>query len=212
MKEFGYVIASRMLVDNRLPVMFMYRERPQDGDSGWRFLCGLEEQAYLDDPDNVAIYDVDTIREIDPSVEIYLGSLPRRAYARNSPEESFFRVMDFDFDREDPEVEITGTALASRMLVEKRLPVMVMYRVEPEEEDTGWRFYSGLENDEYLSDPANLEEYDIHTIMELDPAVVPYVALEGVRAYERTDPLNPHFDVVTFDDADMEDESDRQDE
>lgn len=34
MKNIGYAIASKMLVDNLLPVMLMYRERPTDEDSG----------------------------------------------------------------------------------------------------------------------------------------------------------------------------------
>jgi hypothetical protein len=204
MKEFGYVFASKMLVDNRLPVLFMYRESRDGEDSGWRFLCGLEDQAYLADPDNIAIYDLPTILEIDPSIEVFLGSLPRRAYARNHANEPFYRVMDFDFGKKDPELRVTGTALASKKLVDERLPIMIMYRVEPDGNDTGWRFFSGLEDDSYLADPENLGEYDIRTILMLDPAIELYLDLEGVRAYERTDPNDPHFNIVTFDEAEEE--------
>lgn len=205
MSKFGYVIASRMLVDNRLPVMFMYRERPSGEDSGWRFLSGLEEQNYLDDPDNIGVYDVEEILEIDPTVQVYLGSLPRRAYMRKSPGLPFARATDFDFEKDDPAVTVSGTALASRKLIEDRLPVMIMYRVEPDGEDTGWRFYSGQEDDAYLEDPDNLVECDIRAILELDPGLAVYVDLEAPRAYERTDPDDPLFHIVTFDDVEEED-------
>jgi hypothetical protein len=211
MMKFGYVFASKMLVDNRLPVLFMYREHPDGEDSGWRFLCGLEDRAYLDDPDNIGIYDLQTILDIDPSIEIFLGSLPRRAYERKSADEAFTRVMDFDFDEADPDVRIEGTALTSRMLVEQRLPVMIMYRVEPNENDTGWRFFSGLEDDAYMEDPDHLEFYDIRTILELNPEIEPYLELEGIRAYERTDPNDPHFQIVTFADIEDPDETDHPD-
>lgn len=97
MESFGYVFATKMLVEKRLPVMFMYREKGSDGDSGWRFFCGLEEQGYVDDPNNVAIYDIETILEIDESIRPYLGSLCGRAYERSDCKDSFKRVLDFGF-------------------------------------------------------------------------------------------------------------------
>lgn len=43
-KNFGYVLASKRLVDEKLSVGFMYREHGSDKDSGWRFFAGDEEQ------------------------------------------------------------------------------------------------------------------------------------------------------------------------
>ena len=61
------------------PVGFMYREPPDNPiDSGWRFFAGTESQEYLDDPDNLAIYDVNTIanydQEIIPLLDAPVGS------------------------------------------------------------------------------------------------------------------------------------------
>ena len=89
MEKFGYVMASKMLVENERKVRFMYREEPsvntrvkRGQDSGWRFFCGDEDQDYLDNPDNIAIYDVDTIIAIDKSVTPYLNSVSGAAFER----------------------------------------------------------------------------------------------------------------------------------
>jgi hypothetical protein len=43
-------------VDESGAVGYCYREAPRDSsDSGWRFLCGDESQAYMDEPDNAMI-------------------------------------------------------------------------------------------------------------------------------------------------------------
>jgi hypothetical protein len=62
MKNFGYVLAPKVLVNNKLKIRFMYREKPDnDNDSGWRFFSGDEDQEYVDNPNNIAIYDVETV-------------------------------------------------------------------------------------------------------------------------------------------------------
>jgi len=54
-------------------VDFMYREQPDfDSDSGWRFLSGTENQDYVDNADNWAIYDTNTIANYDKAIIPYL--------------------------------------------------------------------------------------------------------------------------------------------
>lgn len=49
-----------------------------------------------------------------------------------------------------------------------------MYRVEPANTiDSGWVFLSGEETDDYLSDPSNAALYDINTIANYDPEIIP---------------------------------------
>ena len=48
MKNFGYVLATKMLVDGKRKVRFMYRETPDNNqDSGWRFFCGDENDEFV---------------------------------------------------------------------------------------------------------------------------------------------------------------------
>ena len=74
MEKFGFVLATKMLVSNRRKVRYMYHEQPDDPqDSGWRFFCGDEDDQYVNDPDNIAVYDINTILEIDRSILPYLS-------------------------------------------------------------------------------------------------------------------------------------------
>lgn len=98
--RFGYVFATKMLVENRRPVRFMYREAGEGDDSGWRFFCGDEDQAYCDHPDNLGIYSIDTILGIDPSVLPWLDSPAGSAYERMMPDSPFVK-SDFGFVPED---------------------------------------------------------------------------------------------------------------
>ena len=98
MENFGYVIASKMLTDNKRKVRFMYREEPSnDQDSGWRFFCGDEDQEYADNPDSFAVYDINTILAIDSSIRNYLDSAAGTALEREDENSVFTVSQDFMF-------------------------------------------------------------------------------------------------------------------
>lgn len=51
-----------------------------------------------------------------------------------------------------------------------------MYRVKPDfEHDSGWRFMSGTEDQEYADNADNWAIYDVNTIVNYDPAIIPYL-------------------------------------
>lgn len=69
----GHVLASKQLVENQMKVCFMYRESPDNSsDSGWRFFSGHEDDKYLQNPDNIGLYDIKTIAETDPDIIPFL--------------------------------------------------------------------------------------------------------------------------------------------
>lgn len=66
----GCLASNRITVDGQ-PVGYAYREQPDanfTGDSGWRFLAGDEDDAYLANPDNFHIFEVNTICNYDPTL------------------------------------------------------------------------------------------------------------------------------------------------
>jgi hypothetical protein len=64
----GAIASDRITVDGR-PVGYMYRLAPHNPmDSGWFFLAGDEDQAYMDNTANHAVYDVNTIANYDPEI------------------------------------------------------------------------------------------------------------------------------------------------
>ena len=72
-KPMGACIATdKITVEGEL-VDYMTREEPNNElDSGWQFFSGTEDQEYIDNPDNSAIYDVNTIANYDPAIIPYL--------------------------------------------------------------------------------------------------------------------------------------------
>ena len=60
-----------------------------------------------------------------------------------------------------------------------------MYREEPDfEDDSGWRFFSGLETEEYLNDPENCGIYEVNTIANYDESVIPLLDAQIGSAYQ----------------------------
>jgi hypothetical protein len=65
-------------------VGYMYRERTDDGfDSGWRFFSGFESDDYANDPENIEIYDINTIANYDPAIIPLLNAPPGSAFGRD---------------------------------------------------------------------------------------------------------------------------------
>ena len=90
MNHFGYVFATKMLVEGRRKVRYMYHEEVSDPqDSGWRFFCGDENQKYVEDPENIRIYDINTILEIDSSIAPFLTSPAGVAFERENENDTF---------------------------------------------------------------------------------------------------------------------------
>jgi hypothetical protein len=81
----GYIIASNEVARERKRVGYLYREQPgNENDSGWRVFSGDETQEYADDAANFAMYNAQTILEIDPSIGPLLGAPPPAAFERDA--------------------------------------------------------------------------------------------------------------------------------
>lgn len=88
--NFGFVLAPKALVNNKHKIKYMYRERTtNEKDSGWRFFSGDEAQDYVNNPENIGIYDVNTIIAIDRDIEPLLDSEYGVFFERESEEEQF---------------------------------------------------------------------------------------------------------------------------
>ena len=53
------------------------------------------------------------------------------------------------------------------------------------EQDSGWRFFAGDEDQEYMNNPNNHGVYDVNTIVNYDPDILPYLDSAFGAAYER---------------------------
>ncbi|HEY5701520.1 MAG TPA: DUF2185 domain-containing protein [Gammaproteobacteria bacterium] len=97
LSHMGTAFASKRVAEERDKVRFMYREDPvRDDDSGWKFFSGDEPQEYVDNPDNVGLYAISTIAEIDPDIVPLLNTPPPCAFEREH-ENGPFVDSDFEF-------------------------------------------------------------------------------------------------------------------
>ena len=84
-KTKGYALASKNLVENKKRVWFMYREKPDTvGDSGWRFLCDTDTKRDVENSHNIGVYDIETIKKIDPDIAILVEGPIGSVYERNT--------------------------------------------------------------------------------------------------------------------------------
>jgi hypothetical protein len=80
----GGCFATDMITVEGRKVGYMYREEPDNNiDSGWRFLAGCESQEYMDNPDNIGVYDVNTIANYDPEIITLLNASVGTAFQRD---------------------------------------------------------------------------------------------------------------------------------
>lgn len=57
-------------------VGYMYREQPDEGipDSGWRFMAGNEDDEYINNPNNLHVFAINTICNYDKDIIPYIKS------------------------------------------------------------------------------------------------------------------------------------------
>ncbi len=86
-----------------------------------------------------------------------------------------------------------GCIATDRITIDGR-PVGYMYREQPiRQEDSGWRFLAGDETAQYMSDPGLHGVYDVNTIVNYDPDILPYLNAKVGSRLERTSPGNFRF-------------------
>jgi hypothetical protein len=79
-----------------------------------------------------------------------------------------------------------GACIASDMILVDGARVGYMYREPPDNDvDSGWRFFSGEESQDYANDAANFAFYDVNTVANYDPDIVPLLGAPTGSAFER---------------------------
>lgn len=85
-----------------------------------------------------------------------------------------------------PLAEGHGACIATDMITVEGMKVAFMYRENPDRpEDSGWRFMSGFESDEYMAEADNHAVYDVNTIANCDPEIIPFLDAPPGSAFER---------------------------
>ncbi|HET6878954.1 MAG TPA: DUF2185 domain-containing protein [Pirellulales bacterium] len=86
-------------------------------------------------------------------------------------------------------VKNRGGCFATDMITVEGRKVGYMYRQEPRDgQDSGWVFMAGQESQAYMDDAANHGIYDVNTIANYDPDVIPFLDAPAGTAFERQGP------------------------
>lgn len=78
--------------------------------------------------------------------------------------------------------------LATDKITVEGCKIGYMYREEPvNESDSGWRFFEGAEDDEYIDNPDNIKLYKLNTICNYDKSIIPLLNSEYNSVFYRND-------------------------
>src|SRR5690242_5855113 len=90
-----------------------------------------------------------------------------------------------------------GFCYATDEITVKGEPVGYMYREEGEDpDDSGWRFFSGAEDEDYTENADNFGIYEVNSIANFDRAIIPCLDAPYGTAFERTE--SGKWKVVPF--------------
>jgi len=90
-----------------------------------------------------------------------------------------------------------GYSICSNKITKEGLKVGFMYREDAlDDEDSGWRFLSGTETQEYADDPDNSKIFGVNTIANHDPAIIPYLKNKVGKEFGRLDGKDEFQELV----------------
>ncbi|WP_097122933.1 DUF2185 domain-containing protein [Pseudoxanthomonas wuyuanensis] len=97
-------------------------------------------------------------------------------------------------------MKIGYVTVSNRVMVDGRR-VSYLYREEPDnEDDSGWRIFSGDETQEYAGNPANFSLYNASTLIEVEPALLEVLSADYPIAFERDEDADDFIEVHSGDD------------
>jgi hypothetical protein len=91
-------------------------------------------------------------------------------------------------------------AFVTKSLVEEKKRINFMYREEPDNsQDSGWRFFSGDETQEYVDNASNVLQYTIENVInQIDSGIEGYLNSEAGSAFERKNGESEFTKVENF--------------
>lgn len=106
---------------------------------------------------------------------------------------------NFKLNQEDIQelTPLVGYCFVSDKITVDGLPVGYMYRETPtEKKDSGWRFFSGTEDEEYIDNENNIDVFEVNIVANFDRAIIPYLDAPFETDLERIEGTN-NFRILT---------------
>ncbi|TJZ73478.1 DUF2185 domain-containing protein [Chitiniphilus eburneus] len=81
-----------------------------------------------------------------------------------------------------------GLCVATDLILMEGHPVGYMVREEPEDdEDSGWRFFAGSEDDRYIDNPKHFSLLDVNVLANYDQSIIPLLESPIGAAFDKGD-------------------------
>lgn len=90
----GCFATDSITIEGNMITIMIRDEQTYENDSGWFFMSGLENQEYIDEPENIMIYEVNTIANYDPAIIPYLNYPVGSRLERCSDSDDFAVIDD----------------------------------------------------------------------------------------------------------------------
>lgn len=109
-KSGSLALMSRLVIDEKLPVRFMYKTVPEHlNDTGWRLFTGYEDEAFLaDEQINMIPISLERLVKIDDSLSPLLDYNAGTVWERHPESDGWERVYDYKIPSPNVSVEITN--------------------------------------------------------------------------------------------------------
>jgi len=126
---------------------------------------------------------LETVANLPPSLDSLREGLTFQSWSSEGNSQKLYAVAEEDIE---PLAEGYGLCLATDMITTGDRGVGYMYREEPEKDgDSGWRFFCGHESQEYMDDISHSALYDVNTIANYDPDIIPLLDSPPGTAFGR---------------------------
>ncbi len=104
------VLVSRLLLEEKLPIRFMYKTVPEHlNDTGWRMYTGYETEEFLENElINMMPVPLERICQLDPSLTELVEYNAGTVWERTPESDGWERVYDFRIPAPKVEVDITN--------------------------------------------------------------------------------------------------------
>ncbi len=75
-------------------ILFVYRDSPEEDDSGWTLMSGNEPDAWLEDRERFEVLTIGWALDRDPSLKEILGASPDSTFERDATGEAWVELID----------------------------------------------------------------------------------------------------------------------
>ena len=103
-------LMSRLVIDEKLPIRFIYKTLPEHlNDTGWRLFTGYEDESFFEhEMVNMVPMPLEKLASLDPSLEPLLEYNAGTVWERHPESDGWERVYDYKIPSAQTDVSITN--------------------------------------------------------------------------------------------------------